>query len=231
MFGAEIDAAARAHALADYPRESCGLVVAGRYVPVMNVAADPEAQFAMPDDAWIAHGDVQAVIHSHGAAHALAPSASDMTHQIASAVPWGITRCDGVAASPLLWWGDFRLDEPLLGRSFVHGVTDCYGAIRAWFWQQRGVRLIDVARDDQWWQAGGDLYSEGFARAGFRVVPATEANDGDVVLIAFRSKVPNHGGVLVDGGLIYHHLQGRLSAREPFGRWRQMAALYLRYEG
>jgi proteasome lid subunit RPN8/RPN11 len=231
MFGPDVEAAARTHALAEHPKESCGLVVVNGYVPVANVAEDPERHFVMPDDAWTAHGRVQAVIHSHGADAPLAPSADDMQHQIATGVPWAITRTDGVAASPLLWWGDFRLDEPLVGRTFVHGVTDCYGAIRSWMWQRRGVRLMDIPRDHSWWDAGGDLYNENFERAGYRAIPADQAQLGDLALINFRSRVPNHGGVLIEDGLLYHHLMGRLSCREPIGRWRSMITKWLRYEG
>lgn len=231
MFGSDVEALARAHALAEHPKESCGLVVVNSYVPVANVAEDPERHFVMPADAWTAHGRVQAVIHSHGADAPLAPSADDMQHQIATGVPWAITRTDGVAASPLLWWGDFRLDEPLVGRTFVHGVTDCYGAIRSWMWQRRGVRLIDIPRDHAWWEAGGDLYNENFERAGYRAIPADQAQLGDLALINFRSRVPNHGGVLIEDGLLYHHLMGRLSCREPIGRWRSMITKWLRYEG
>lgn len=231
MFGLEVEAAARAHALADFPKESCGLVIDGAYLPIENVAADPVADFAMPRDAWTAHGEVQGVIHSHGAAAALAPSASDMQHQIASAIPWGITRTDGVAASPVMWWGDHRLDDPLLGREFIHGVTDCYSAIRSWRWQRCGIKLIDFPRDQEWWTGGYDHYRDGFAQAGYRQIDAADAAVGDVVLMTFRSKVPNHGGTIVEDGLLYHHLERRLSCREPLGRYRNLITHWLRYEG
>lgn len=238
MFGLDVEAAARAHALQEFPNESCGVVIVGGYVPIRNIAAEPEKHFAMPDDTWTAHGRVQAVIHSHpimfgehGKRIPLAPSANDMQHQISSDVPWGITETDGVAASSIVWWGDFRLEDPLLGRSFIHGVTDCYAAIRSWRWQNGRIKLPDFPRDDQWWTSGADLYSDGYAKAGYRAISEAEAKVGDVALINFRSAVPNHGGTLVEGGLLYHHLQNRLSCREPIGRWRSMISKWLRYEG
>jgi cell wall-associated NlpC family hydrolase len=230
LFAPEVDAAARDHAISEFPKESCGIVVGGAYLPIKNIAPTPERDFRMADDTWAAHV-VEGVIHSHGQQEALAPSANDMVHQISSNVPWGITQTDGVAASPVLWWGDFRLDEPLLGRQFVHGVTDCYSAIRSWRWQNTGIKLPDFPRNDQWWMADEDLYNDGFPRAGYRVITEYEASVGDVALINFRSKVPNHGGTLVEDGLLYHHLQNRLSCREPVGRWRPMISKWLRYEG
>lgn len=231
MFGTEVDAAARAHAVAEFPKESCGIVVAGKYLPIENVASDPVNHFRMTQETWTAHGRVDAVIHSHEAKHDLTPSAGDMVHQIATDVPWGIIRTDGIAASSILWWGDFRLEDPLLGRQFVHGVTDCYSAIRSWRWQNLKIKLPDFPRDDQWWHAGQDLYNEGFRKAGYRVIAESEAEVGDVALLNFRSKVPNHGGTLIEGGLLYHHLQNRLSCREPLGRWRGLISKWLRYEG
>jgi proteasome lid subunit RPN8/RPN11 len=231
MFGHEVNDAARTHAAAEFPKEACGIVIGGKYQPISNVAAEPMHDFEMSGDAWTSHGNVQAVVHSHGPESALAPSANDMRHQISTNVPWGITRTDGAAASPVLWWGDFRLDEPLIGRHFIHGVTDCYSAIRSWRWQNCQIKLPDFPRNDLWWTADEDLYNEGFPRAGYRVVPESEAAVGDVALINFRSKVPNHGGTLVEDGLLFHHLQNRLSCREPVGRWRSMITKWLRYEG
>lgn len=231
MFGPDIDTAARDHAKAQFPKESCGLVVEGTYLPSDNIASDPLHDFRMADDAFTAHGKVDGVVHSHAQGSPFSPSGSDMQHQISTDVPWGIVLTDGKAASPVLWWGDFRLDEPLLGRRFVHGVTDCYSAIRAWRWQNLKVKLPDFPRDDQWWTKGSNLYTEGFPKAGYRAIPESEAKVGDVCLINFRSKVPNHGGTLVEGGLLYHHLQNRLSCREPIGRWRSMITKWLRHEG
>jgi len=231
MFGEAVESAARADALSRFPRESCGIVVGGAYHAIENVAADPGNHFEMPEGSWTYHPGIEAVIHSHGPQYLLAPSADDMRHQIATAVPWGITRCDGVAASPVLWFGDCRLDDPLVGRDFVHGVTDCYAIIRSWYWQSRQIKLPEFPRDPDWWSRGGDLYNDGFGAAGFRVIPATDAVTGDVPLINFRSSVPNHAGVLLDGGLLLHHLMGRKSVREPVGRWVPMVTKWLRYEG
>jgi proteasome lid subunit RPN8/RPN11 len=231
IFGKAVDEAARAHALSEFPRESCGVVVNGAYVAVSNIASKPEEDFRMADNTWTLYGAVQGVVHSHGPKDALIPSANDMAHQISTNVPWGIVRVDGVAASKVLWWGDFRLDEPLIGREFVHGITDCYSAIRSWRWQTDKIKLPDFARDWLWWESGADLYEDNFAKAGYRAIKASEASLGDVALINFRSKVPNHAGTLVEDELFYHHLQNRLSCREPLGRWHSMISKWLRYEG
>src|SRR6185503_12609613 len=194
-----------------YPQEACGIIVDGQYVPIQNVAKDPEENFEMPDETWTYY-KIQAVVHSHSAKkHKLEPSSADISAQMASNVPWGIILTDGETSSNILWFGDHTLDEPLIGRNFVHGVTDCYSAIRSWYWQNKHIKLTDQPRDDQWWKNSKDLYTENFKRAGFKEIEEYEAKVGDVVLINFRSSVPNHGGVLIEDGLLYHHLQNRLS--------------------
>lgn len=237
MFGPEVEAAAQSHARSEHPKESCGIVVGGVYIPIENVAPTKMvdgvaiASFGMPEDTWIAHGTVQAVIHSHGAGYKREPSADDMQHQISTAVPWGIVWTNGENASPILWWGDHLLDEPITGRSYVWGVNDCWSIIRAWYWQRRGIKLLDFPRDADQFMKGVDLFSDKFAAAGFHPIPADELQVGDMVFMNIRGAVPNHCGLIVEGSLLLHHLPNRLSARTPFGNWRSLVTKWLRHEG
>ncbi|MGE0256802.1 MAG: C40 family peptidase [Alphaproteobacteria bacterium] len=229
MLGTGVTDAARAHALAEHPHESCGVVVGGRYIPVTNSADEPCAGFVMPPSAWIEHGPVEAVLHSHTDGSDW-PSAADMRGQIASAVPWGIVVTDGRTAASPFWWGDGVQTPPLVGRPFRHGVTDCYSLIRDWYRLERDILLPDFPRDPDWWLAGGDLYRDGFPRAGFVQLPAGAAHEpGDVFLGALRGRVPHHGGIWLGHGLILHHLERRLSRREPLGGWRKFVTHWLRH--
>lgn len=239
MFGKDIENAAKAHALREWPRESCGVVAGGLYVPVTNIAENPLEHFVMPDDTLVRY-EVEAVIHSHNSIsepgpdgrhrphHPHYPTADDMIHQIETDVPWGIVSTDGKDTTEILWWGDHVLDQPLVGRQFVPGVTDCYALIRAYYWQEKGVRLPDFARDSEWWNLGKDLFEEGFAQAGFVRIDETEAMTGDVVLMNLGTPVTCHGGIILDS-LVLHHLENRLSRREPLGNWRKRITHWLRY--
>lgn len=217
------------HAIAEYPREACGLMVAGTYVPVSNIAADPHADFQMPATAWLDHGKVEAVIHSHCVPHTDAPSAADMARQAETAVPWGIVLTDGKSAAATQWFPG-SLDAPLIGRAFRPGVTDCWSLIRSWHWQARGVALREFPRDVAWWDKGGDMYAQGLPQAGFRPIAEVDAGAvGDLALMAVRSPVPNHSAVIVAPGVMLHHLQGRLSCREPVTRWRKLIVGWWRH--
>lgn len=235
MFGANVNAAAKAHALAVFPQESCGLVVGGEYLACTNVAENPLTDFRIDNALGIR--SAQAVIHSHPVELIEAkssPSANDMRSQVSLAVPFGIIDTDGTIANDPYWWGDFKLTEALIGHPFHHGVEDCYLPVRRWFWQHRGIKLEDIPRGDQWWLTDENLYLANFERLGFRQISKHEAQNGDVILGRVNSEVVNHAGVYLDNavdgkGLVLHHLPGRLSRREPAGPWLNRADLVVRY--
>jgi len=216
-FAPETIRAMQDHAIRCFPQESCGVVIAGAYVPCVNLLADAPDRFRIDPAFYAEHeGAIEAVIHSHPHGPSC-PTMADMAAQVATAKNWGIVPfVDGVAKQPI-FWGDFRLEEPLLERSFIHGVTDCYSLIRAWFWQNRSVLLPEVPRNPAWWHGAEDLYRESFVKAGFHQIEAKDRQPGDVFIGHVLSRVPNHGGVLLEHGLGLHHLENRLSAREPLG--------------
>lgn len=232
----------REHALSDYPKESCGLVVDGTYYPYKNVADDPINHFKISPQAWVAaskKGEIQAVVHSHcmrapgveeGPDHHPYPSASDMEGQINSGLPWAIVPTNGQASFKPVWWGDFRLNEPLIGTDYIHGIADCYSVVRRWFWQVRGIKLKDQPRDYDWWHQGGDLYRQGLQVNGWRPIEESEVRVGDACLMRIRSPVLNHIALYVGNDLILQHFENRLSRREPLFPWRKYIEMWIRHE-
>lgn len=88
--------AVMAHAAAEYPRESCGVVVqksrVERYFPCQNLSAEPTEQFHLsPEDYAAAEdwGTVIAIVHSHPDA-TTQPSELDKAQCDATLVPWHI---------------------------------------------------------------------------------------------------------------------------------------------
>ncbi len=235
MFGPEVEAAAAEHAVAEWPRESVGYVMGGAYVPQANIAADRVKEFLVADSAW--SDDVQAVVHSHicfGSVDPIrrAPGKSDMLAQLSAAVPFGIVASDGKAATPILWFGDHVLDEPLIGRDFVPGVMDCYELVRAHYWQARRIRLKSFPRDVDWDERGEDLLMRGFAQAGFVQVAPEQARPDDGLLMAIPGGRVNHCGVLLGDGTMLHHRADQFSRREPWsGGWRRLTRMAVRYVG
>lgn len=236
---ADVREAARLHAMASYPHESCGAVTAAGYIPFENIAEDPTRYFECDDqlEPYQLSGELLALVHSHPDGP-FGPSSRDMAQQIAMAVPWGIVACRQDAALDPFYWGDTLEPPPLEGRDFRHGPSgtdnkgDCYALIRDYY-RLRGVSLADFPRDDDWWKRGGDLYREQYRKWGFRVA-ANAADDpqiGDVLLIQYNSAVPNHGAIYVGEGMILHHLCARLSRKDPLIRWAKLVSTWVRYHG
>lgn len=221
---------AAAHAIAEAPREACGLLVLVRgrirYRPCRNIAEDPEQHaICHPEDRCAAEdaGAVVGFVHSHPDGPDEA-SADDIAGCDADGIAWHILTPGG--------WTTIRpaaLHEPLLGREFVYGSADCYGLIRAWYAQVLNIYLPDFHRAEGDFLAGRDLYGEGFPLAGFAEC-RTEPQPGDVLLFRLAAPVPDHGAIYLGGDRILHHLQGRLSSRDDWaGFLRERTVKVLRY--
>lgn len=209
------------HAKEEFPLESCGVIVDGKYCPEKNVHENPTKSFRLSREAWTystypGEAKLEGIVHSHPNGPEY-PSSNDMVSQIASAVPWCIVpvyaRSDDsnetIEGEPF-WFGDQLLAPPLLGRKFRHGVTDCYSLIRDWYKLNRGIDLNEIPRDWNWWDKGQNLYMIGFPKAGFEEV-AVNNNPavGDVALVAIGSSTINHAGVYIGHEKIMHHPANR----------------------
>lgn len=240
------DAAAaeiRAHAEREFPREACGLlaVIKGRleYVPCRNIAQDQNEQFGIaPEDLADVEdqGEIVGIVHSHPNVPAR-PSAADKVQCEASGLPWHIVHVsipdgeENPKAGEIYSFEPTGYQAPLVNRPFVHGILDCYTLIRDYFAREKGIVLPNFQRSDGWWERGENLYVDQYEQAGFVQVPAESLRKDDVILMAIRSKVPNHGAVYLGDELILHHLYNRLSSRDLYGGyWQEMTCRVVRHK-
>ncbi|KFH93759.1 hypothetical protein GR07_19240 [Escherichia coli] len=91
----QTESAILAHARRCAPAESCGFVISTpegeRYIPCVNISAEPEAYFRIAPEDWLRaemQGEIVALVHSHpGELPWL--SEADRRLQIKSALPGG----------------------------------------------------------------------------------------------------------------------------------------------
>ena len=232
MFSSEIESLFSAHALSEYPREACGLIVDNELQLVANVHDNSIFHFELEWGSYATlstYGKIQAVLHSHTNGRDY-PSKHDMEQQMAMAVPWGIVNVHHWGCDKMFWFGDQVPIPPLTSRSFRHGVTDCYALVRDWFRLNRDITLKNYARDNEWWNEKQNVVMDHWEDIGFRKIEKIE-EVGDCVIARVLSDVPNHCGVHIGDGEMIHHLSDRPSRVEQIGLWRKYIVAYMRYEG
>lgn len=230
----------QSHVLAEFPKEAVGFVIDGNYVPVPNSASDPFTTFRIDQIDHVkalAIGPIQAVLHSHpyDKFHtpkwpAEWPTTSDMDSWMEGDIPWGIVATDGEGLTQVVWLDETEV-APLEGRTFVHGISDCYSIIRDWYKLNRQITLPNFARGIEWWYAGRNLYDDNFKLTGFEPIRLEDAEVGDVVMMKAASPVTNHAAVIVGPNQILHHLFNRLSGIDSLSKWNRCIVRVVRYKG
>jgi len=225
--------AIQAHAAKDFPNEACGLIIVRkgreRYVACKNIANSGDHFVMSREDFSKAEdeGEILAIVHSHPNV-AARPSEADLVGCEATNVPWLIISWPTGLMSLTVPTG---YKAPLIGRSYAHGILDCYSLCRDYYKETLGLDLPDYERDDFWWLKGQDMYLDNFQAAGFSRVPNKDLKLHDGILMQVSSKVPNHAAIYIGDGLILHHVQGRLSSRDVYGGyWQKNTYCVVRHE-
>ena len=191
--------------------EVCALVIDGdRVYRCRNVHPQPEKQFRIADEDWLAaenEGEVMAVFHSHPMDYPVL-SGADRRAQVVSCLPWWLA-CGGQILK-------FRPVPFLLGRKYEHGVMDCYTLFRDAY-HLCGVDLPNFERANGWWLRGVNLYLKNMPINGFYQISPDKAQPGDIIIRQpFTGADPCHAMILLDDNMVLHHDHaGHLSRREP----------------
>ena len=231
----------RNEGIAVYPKEACGLIVTDRKrsiaVPCKNVAEDPCAHFMIdPTDYANACqlGEVIGVWHTH-VELSPKPSEADLACCEVTALPWyimGIYRAEDGSfhTSPIESFGPSGFEMPYVGRPYVMGVFDCFSLLRDFYGREFNIPLKDYPRIRE----DGDLnrahMPEVATELGFVRLLDEVPRHGDVFLIQTDHDFPGHIAIYLEGGLILHHMHGRLSMRDVYGGyWFKHTTHHLRY--
>lgn len=221
------------HAKRSYPNECCGVVAqksrVEKYFPCKNLALEPTDQFNLsPEDYMEAEewGVITAIVHSHPDA-TTQPSELDKAQCDNTMLPWHIVS-----------WpeGDLRTIQPrgelpLIGRQFVLGHTDCGGLILSYYKHIHNIDITDHRTERLWWESGEEnIYMDNWHECGFREFVG-EPRNGDLIIMQVQAPVPNHAGIFTEGGMLLHHLYGKLSQRVPYGGyWQERTIKVVRHK-
>lgn len=215
--------------------EVCGLVYefggALTYIPVTNSHPEPANNF------MIHPKEYEVLVEKYNLPIAISHTHPKQSTPVASEKD--MASCS-VVQIPFVIWADGRStviypksydSKKYEGRSFVHGVVDCYTIIRDWYQHELGIELPNFVRPDGWWDKGFDLYTDNFKNCGFGRVDPSKARKHDIVIMTIRSRVPNHGAIYLGDMKILHHLPTRLSKIDVYGGyWQRNTSLILRHK-
>jgi len=252
MFSEDIIQSAINHALSEAPKESCGVVLGGVYVPLKNTHENPEMFFKFDRSKYaslITTRRVKAIIHSHTWATGANPwpSGDDARSQQSVGLPYGIVVVPNPGlATEIVWFGPGAPIAPVKGRDFRHYTQDCYALMRDCFrlgkdalaeqgivWPYDPVDMIDFPRDEMWWENRDQdlLTEENFKKAGFYEIRKNDLRSGDVILFDMGVAKFNHVGVYVGDGKMLHHMSGHSSRTSPANPYFSThTCLFLRYD-
>lgn len=232
--------AAKQHLKECYPNEGCGVVIGGVFYPLRNIADKPRLSFVMSAidlaDLQDAHGELQAVVHSHPDA---SPNPSDADRVMAEefGVEWFIASVSAQDISDFVSFKPEGYEAPLIGRQFAYGTLDCYALVRDYYKRELGIALPDFDRgNNHWWKdkaSDFDPFTEHFAEAGFKEVALRAAKPNDAILMQILSTKGriNHCGVYLGNNQFLHHLEGRLSRKDIYGGyWMECTLKIVRHE-
>lgn len=205
-----------------WPREAVVAVYDdGSWLQLDNVAADPLGAFELTqsDAAKLDAKRPLVLLHSHpnGSAE---PSDRDTETQIASGYTWGVVAVSGNelgvhhVAEPE-FFGPLRPRPPLLNRSYLWGVRDCWTLCEDYYHEQ-GIPFAIIPRVRQPGPAhphprGRDPFRYWPPRLGFKPVPREQRKPGDLALMFFRSPVLNHCAIYLGEATYLHQLENRTS--------------------
>lgn len=217
-------------AMQHYPNEVVAVILDSGMKVLPNLSNTPMESFTVdiPDEYY---DTLKGIIHSHPDGN-IKPSKEDYATFLTLGVPSGIVTCTADSCSISYWQSEELLSKSLLGRPFIHAYYDCYSLIRAFYYQEYNITLLDHAREDDWWVAGENMYNELFEKTGFHtLLPTDELRRGDIIFMSINSSVTNHAAIYLEEDSILHHLYGRLSRVDKLSVWGKMIDKVVRYNG
>lgn len=208
------------------------IAVLGReqFIACRNVADDPLSTFVIDPAGYEAaerRGEVVAVFHSHPGGLTPEPSAADRRACDALGLPWRIY-APGSDQWRVLLPAGWR--EPLEGRDWAWGQSDCWTLVRDWFAWERGIGLRDWTRPAVEAFNAAPMFEDCWAATGFAETPAADLQPGDCLLIDRTGNGADHVAVYLGDNRILHHLIDQKSRIDLYSEyWMNVTKRCLRY--
>ncbi len=221
-----------------YPNEACGFIIKKESSSkaflrlCVNEAEKPTQEFKVSPKEYLAvkkEGKIVAIFHSHPnfSAHP-----SDADKRVSENLDLPSYICSYPHPEICVYEPNGYV-PPMVGRVFSFGINDCYTLVRDYFKQELNLMLADYEREDYFWERGEDLYLDNFAKEGFKEVDdgLTNLKKHDLLLCCIESTLPNHAAIYLGDGNILHHINNRLSSKQPLSyQWVKYVHSVIRHK-
>lgn len=121
----------------------------------------------------------------------------------------------------------------LLGIPYKSGCDDCYGLARRYYMDVYGVKILNAARPEGWWNDPDmDLINQFVSLDKWEKIGVNtrSVKVGDGLVFSLINGRANHVGVYVGNGMFIHHVLGRLSCEEALmGKWTSRLLMIIRH--
>lgn len=205
-----------------WPKEAIVAIWAdGSWREFPNVHPEPieHFQLAHNDKALLLHKRPALFLHSHPDGD-LEPSDRDTESQIATGWTWGVVAVHANLAGvydvsyPEIW-GPEKPVEPLLGRTYLWGVRDCWTLCEDYY-RANGRVLDPIPRVKEpgphhALSRGRDPFRYWPPRLGFERVERHERQPGDLATMFWKKPIANHCAIYLGEGKYLHQLERRHS--------------------
>lgn len=205
-----------------WPQEAIVAIWAdGSWSEFPNVHPEPTKAFSLSHDDKAMLLDKRPALFLHSHPHGSAePSDRDTESQIATGWTWGIVAVHGNLSGvydvsrPEIW-GPEKPVEPLLGRTYLWGVRDCWTLCEDYY--RANVRILDpIPRvrepgSHHHHARGRDPFRYWPPRLGFKPIARHERQPGDLAIMFWNSPIANHCAIYLGEGKYLHQLRNRLS--------------------
>lgn len=222
------------HTIDCYPQEMCGVIRNNIFIPVTNVADDPVNTFKFSQEDSLRYLDLP-IVHSHCMASykgdPRTPSYADMLSAENSGTAYGIVHCDGYNTTDILWFNTRNI-LPLLDRSYIPNVTDCFTLARDYYRLNRNIDFGLHPRPANWEDWNPMYIEQHFINCGFIEKEKNRIlQSGDILLLNIGNTLVNHIGIVQDSTTFLHHLRDRISCNDSINKWKKHIKLILEYRG
>lgn len=223
-----------------FPQEAVIAITEDNAIALVNIHDKPEEHFKVDPEIFFSYNPI-ALVHSHPVPEGTnksydgitfydprSASGADLTTQQQLDIPFGICAYDGINFEEVVWFPD--VTSPLIGMPYIHGITDCYRILRAYYWQTYKIMLMDYPRTFNWWNEEQNLYADNFSKEGFYEVREQDLVVGDIMFMKIHTPIEGHAAVYIGNGKIIHHFNNRLSNEDDLGRWRKKISRFLHHK-